>query len=99
TRSNRDWSSDVCSSDLSIGSLAFRGCSVLEAVVIPASVTSIDSGWNNNSVFAYCGVLTLYVTPDSHAEKYAKERRITYEYLAEEIGRASCRARMLRSVG
>ena len=67
----------------SIGSLAFRGCSVLEAVVIPASVTSIDSGWNNNSVFAYCGVLTLYVTPDSHAEKYAKERRITYEYLAE----------------
>lgn len=67
----------------SIGSLAFRGCSVLEAVVIPASVTSIDSGWNNNSVFAYCGVLTLYVTPDSHAEKYAKERGITYEYLAE----------------
>lgn len=67
----------------SIGSLAFRGCSVLEAVVIPASVTSIDGGWNNNSVFAYCGVLTLYVTPDSHAEKYAKERGITYEYLAE----------------
>lgn len=67
----------------SIGSLAFRGCSVLEAVVIPASVTSIDSGWKNNSVFAYCGVLTLYVTPDSHAEKYAKERGITYEYLAE----------------
>lgn len=67
----------------SIGSLAFRGCSVLEAVVIPASVTSIDSGWNNNSVFAYCGVLTLYVTPDSYAEKYAKERGITYEYLAE----------------
>lgn len=67
----------------SIGSLAFRGCSVLEAVVIPASVTSIDSGWNNNSVFAYCGVLTLYVTPGSHAEKYAKERGITYEYLAE----------------
>lgn len=67
----------------SIGSLAFRGCSVLEAVVIPASVTSIDSGWNNNSVFAYCGVLTLYVTPDSHAETYAKERGITYEYLAE----------------
>ena len=27
--------------------------------------------------------LTLYVTPDSHAEKYAKERGITYEYLAE----------------
>lgn len=67
----------------SIGSLAFRGCSVLEAVVIPASVTSIDSGWNNNSVFAYCGVLTLYVTPGSHAETYAKERGITYEYLAE----------------
>ena len=50
----------VITGGTSIGSSAFRGCSSLTSITIPASVTSID-----DDVFGYCSSLTTIEIPAS----------------------------------
>ena len=60
----------------SIGWGAFDGCSNLTSITIPEGVTSIGE-----SAFCGCSNLTIICQKDSHAEKYAKENNIKYQYI------------------
>src|SRR5699024_12190305 len=69
TRSKRDWSSDVCSSDLgdvavpgslqSIGNRAFFKCEGLTSITLPKSLHSIG-----NSAFCGCKGLKSVTLPE-----------------------------------
>ena len=59
-----------------IGDYAFIGCESLRSVVIPDGVTEIGK-----DVFEGCNNLIIKCSPDSTAEKYAKENNIKYEYI------------------
>ncbi len=50
-----------------IGWFAFYGCTVLETVVLPASVSTIDYG-----AFDVCPALTIHAPAGSYGEAYAK---------------------------
>lgn len=66
-----------------IGESAFSHCSGLTSITIPESVTAIGY----NAFIDYESNITLIVTPDSYAEKYAKESDVSYHY-SEEGGHA-----------
>lgn len=57
----------------SIGICAFADCTALEKIVIPRSVTDIDS-----SAFENDTNLTIYGYTNSYAETYAKEQNIPF---------------------
>ena len=58
-----------------IGYETFAWCDSLTSITIPESVTSIGK-----HVFQSCSNLNLTVSPDSYAEKYAKNQGIPYVY-------------------
>ena len=58
-----------------IGYETFAWCDSLTSITIPESVTSIGK-----HAFQSCSNLNLTVSPDSYAEKYAKNQGIPYVY-------------------
>src|SRR5699024_11500853 len=85
TRSKRDWSSDVCSSDLLAGQL--------EKVEAPDKTTiyTYDEVGNRNSMDEYFESEQSFETSDSIDSE--AEGMVQYK-----IGRASCRERVEREV-
>lgn|ERR1035437_8238732 len=57
-----------------IGSVAFDGCSNLESITIPDSVTHIE-----DNAFAYDDKVTIYGTKGGYTEKYADVRGIAFK--------------------
>src|SRR5690606_39627571 len=92
TRFSRDWSSDVCSSDLGLAVLALSSTSVLalEAAVAPAPVAATA---------APARTLTTPLAAFGH-EVGADYHLITYTQFERylQIGRASCRERVTITV-
>jgi hypothetical protein len=56
-----------------ISTAMFFSCGYLSSVQIPQSVTTIDK-----SAFEYCNKLTVYGTPGSYSETFAKENNYTF---------------------
>src|SRR5699024_11919221 len=85
TRSKRDWSSDVCSSDLSeVGNLLnweFDQDQELKVVVSDLTYVHVAQKWH------YIFLVDLY------------NREIIFLVFLCQIGRASCRERVYMSVG
>src|SRR5699024_11503842 len=86
TRSKRDWSSDVCSSDLD--TLAFRRNSLCTRSICNGSKPSNSSP---TSVLARDGTAVICFSPASACA--ARDRCFGLRHDAE-IGRASCRERL-----
>src|SRR5207247_8074611 len=94
TRSTRDWSSDVCSSDLELPTNpeCFRGCS-----------TCLESELQDEDSFSLLGVAPYLALPSvssTRAELQLEIRRFAlscaYDHGdVEQIGRASCRERVM----
>ena len=59
---------------MGIGEDAFRGCTGLESITVPKSVTRIVY-----HAFVECESFVLKVVAGSYAEKYAKKEKIPYE--------------------
>src|SRR5206468_7384386 len=99
TRSDRDWSSDVCSSDLIWGDVIVA--SVDDVLTSPAcgslrAVPQTDpNGWEGLRIFSLKQVLAA--RPD--ADGFTRVQPVGSVATKCEIGRASCRGRVLRSVG
>ena len=61
-----------------IGDRCFAYCRNLARITIPASVTEI------RSMFTGCAeTLVIRVEPDSYAEAFCREHRLTYEYISD----------------
>ena len=59
-----------------IEELEFQGCPNLETVVFPPSIKKIDTRHFKNLKKQ----ITIYVTKDSYAEKWAKKHHFSYRY-------------------
>ena len=59
-----------------IEELEFQGCPNLETIVFPPSVKKIDTRHFKNLKKQ----ITIYVTKDSYAEKWAKKHHFSYRY-------------------
>src|SRR5699024_11968176 len=91
TRSKRDWSSDVCSSDLSVGCFltyaltkskkAAYGLIIIGFIVAAPIIASYGPIWSEIVLFGVIGMALGFI------------------YLQWEIGRASCREREELEVG
>src|SRR5690606_39714327 len=93
TRFSRDWSSDVCSSDLVIiPPNSFALCETVEHIAVPRDVLVVCVG---KSTYARCGLI-VNVTPlePEWRGKVTLEISNTTPLPAKEIGRASCRERV-----
>src|SRR5207247_7212441 len=93
TRSTRDWSSDVCSSDLSVDEAVHRlagGRSLLDA-----ALTMQQDRIRNSADEAFAESLARFRENLGSVEQILQEssQSITYRNLTEQIGRASCRER------
>src|SRR5207249_7584039 len=93
TRSKRDWSSDVCSSDLyhlQVSQPGFapaaQDVSVRSAVTVPIKVTLSVAGISETVQVEAGGQDILENVPYAHAD-------------VNKIGRASCRERVLNAMG
>lgn len=64
----------------SIGAEAFKDCTSLKSITIPASVTNISS-----SAFEGCTSLTIYGAKGSAAESYANEHGFTFIEIEQSI--------------
>src|SRR5204863_1725809 len=84
TRSLRDWSSDVCSSDLSPHDARVLNQTQIRLERYDPRKIQGGTGWP--------------VRKCSHIEVQRLTQRNAYELLKGEIGRASCRERVERSV-
>lgn len=58
-----------------IGEKAFSDCGELKTVVIPASVKVMG-----NEIFHNSDIVTVIVEPNSYAEEYCKQNKITFKY-------------------
>src|SRR5699024_12104943 len=91
TRSKRDWSSDVCSSDLDIG-----GALALAAVQKgnKANVCSYAMKLATPNWFGGDPVIAYAILNDCVLQKGASEEEVKAFEALEKIGRASCRERV-----
>src|SRR5205807_5767450 len=90
TRLQGDWSSDVCSSDLTVGGLSwFRtgGGSICAHLMTCATVTTDDDAGHNS------GDRTPVEPAVARAVLHEVVARLQMDDCAVEIGRASCRER------
>src|SRR5690606_40994570 len=95
TRFSRDWSSDVCSSDL-YAARANLNPTLITGIEVGGQLTTttdVDNWPGDND-----GVQgpELMQRMQKHAERF--ETKIVYDTI-NEIGRASCRERVLMSIG
>src|SRR5699024_11861915 len=93
TRSKRDWSSDVCSSDLAD-----------IALIIPESLDHADEREQHDSLLVVqiqlFQSLIVEVNIDDIVQcgRFNVAMQLGSKRMAKEIGRASCRERIMRSV-
>src|SRR5207249_8762183 len=94
TRSKRDWSSDVCSSDLSCGSVDSTGLYKAPAAVptaAPSSTTAPVNAAGIVTVFAFSKVDNARIAQAARSEerRVGKERRFSWSTYEQQINRES----------
>src|SRR5690606_39497867 len=89
TRLSRDWSSDVCSSDLTAGQTIFRGVLLSMLISLVASGLSLIFGLLAVLNFGQ-GAFVLVGAYVGYATYRSVDLNSTLSFVAE-IGRASCR--------
>src|SRR5206468_4477826 len=87
TSSDRDWSSDVCSSDLFVKETREQGATPIICSLTPRKNWTGDGHFRRDNA-----------KHAAWAAEVAKSTGTTFVDLYEKIGRASCRERVLRLV-
>src|SRR5690606_39295784 len=92
TRFSRDWSSDVCSSDLALTSLVCKaGNILLQIVAIPMALVVL--GREDFGVFATVSSLIGFIILSDLGVGPGLTNLLAKKIASDEIGRASCRER------